>query len=86
MHKAKTLWGGMGSDETRYKTWGGGCVYWNDVSVLAESCHGDQMTQCMVRGKTEDFPKKRIICFMPFCMLYNSLYGVSSRPLSSRVD
>ena len=27
-------------------------VYWNDVFVLAESCHGDQITQCMAKGKT----------------------------------
>jgi len=27
-------------------------VYWNDVRVPAESCHGDQMTQRMANGKT----------------------------------
>jgi hypothetical protein len=54
MHKAKALWGRMGSGETRYKTWRGGGydVYWYDDGGLAESCRGDQMTQFMAKGKT----------------------------------
>jgi hypothetical protein len=54
MHKGKTLWGRIGSGETRYKTWGEGeyDFYWIDVGILAENCHGDRMAQCMVKGQT----------------------------------
>jgi hypothetical protein len=48
MHKVETLWENgfrVAKDTLKIIQNRSAGIYWNDVSVLAESCHSDQMIQ-----------------------------------------
>jgi hypothetical protein len=48
-------------------------VYWDEIGI-PESHQGDQMTEYMVEGETEDLVKKVIFSCFTFCMSWRPFF------------